>query len=217
MSSFQETEASSDSSVELPWIMWYCGLKGNEFLCEVDTEYIKDSFNLTGLSEEVYYYTRALDMILDNSLEFGKEITLEAIEKSAIKLYELIHARYILTSTGMNQMVKKYKHEDFGQCPRTFCDDQSALPIGLTDTYGKSKVKLYCPKCTDVFNPKSSKHRKLDGAAIGSGFPHMLFMMFPKLRPRPPKKEFVASMYGFKIHPTAYQCRTSLKGNGLSS
>jgi len=203
------SEAPSDSTVEIPWIMWYCGLKGNEFLCEIDSDYIKDTFNLTDLSEEIYYYSRALDMILDNSVDFGTDIPLEAIEKSAKKLYDLIHARYILTSKGMNQMVKKYKLEHFGHCPRTYCEDQSALPIGLTEIYGKRTVKLYCPKCTDVFYPKSFKHRKLDGAAIGSGFPHMLFMMFPELRPEPPKKQFIAKMYGFKLHPIAYEYQSS--------
>jgi len=57
-----ETE-SEDSKY---WIDWFLTLKGNEFFCEVDEEFLLDKFNLTGLNNEVPYFQQALDLINDS-------------------------------------------------------------------------------------------------------------------------------------------------------
>lgn len=57
----------------------------------------------------------------------------------------------------------------------------------------------------DVYTPKSSRHHHTDGAYFGTGFPHMLFMVHPEYRPKKPTNQFVPRLYGFKIHPLAYQ------------
>ena len=62
---------------------------------------------------------------------------------------------------------------------------------GLSDVPAESMVKLYCPKCCDVYTPKSSRHHHIDGVYFGTGFPHMLFMVHPELRPPKATNSFV--------------------------
>eukprot|EP01018_Ginkgo_biloba_P007570 Gb_06061 [translate_table: standard] len=79
----------------------------------------------------------------------------ELVESAAEMLYGLIHVRYILTSKGMNAMLEKYKKTDFGRCPRVYCSGQPCLPVGQSDIPRTSTVKIYCPKCEDVYYPRS--------------------------------------------------------------
>jgi hypothetical protein len=124
-----ETDSISEEE-EQSWISWYCSIRGNEFFCEVDEDYIHDEFNLTGLSQEVPYFDYALDTILDvdtpkgivgfpifvavcahfdpvyRAAELLTEEQQETIDAAAELLYGLIHARFILTSKGLNAMVR---------------------------------------------------------------------------------------------------------------
>jgi casein kinase II subunit beta len=64
-------------------------------------------------------------------------------------------------------MVKeKYAQSLYGTCPRVLCERQNVLPIGLSEELSNSRVKVYCPKCQDVYVPKG-KSLDIDGAYFG--------------------------------------------------
>ncbi|KAB2017612.1 hypothetical protein ES319_D08G174400v1 [Gossypium barbadense] len=199
----EESDVSGSEGDDTSWISWFCGLRGNEFFCEVDDEYIQDDFNLCGLSSQVPYYDYALDLILDVESSHGDMFTKEQnelVESAAEMLYGLIHVRYILTSKGMSAMLEKYKSYDFGRCPRVYCCGQSCLPVGQSDIPRASTVKIYCPKCEDVYYPRSKYQGNIDGAYFGATFPHLFLMTYGHLKPQKATQNYIPRVFGFKIH-----------------
>ncbi|KAG2315312.1 hypothetical protein Bca52824_018434 [Brassica carinata] len=200
----EESEVSgSEGEEDTSWISWFCNLRGNEFFCEVDDDYIQDDFNLCGLSHQVPYYDYALDLILDVDSSHGEMFTEEQnelIESAAEMLYGMIHARYILTTKGLASMLDKYKNYDFGRCPRVYCCGQPCLPVGQSDIPRASTVKIYCPKCEDVYYPRSKYQGNIDGAYFGTTFPHLFLMTYGHLKPQKASQSYVPRVFGFKLH-----------------
>ncbi|KAK5091440.1 casein kinase 2 regulatory subunit [Lithohypha guttulata] len=110
------------------------------------------------------------------------------IESSAELLYGLIHARYITSRPGIQQMLEKYELAHFGYCPRVYCHGTKVLPVGRTDTPGQETVKLFCPSCLDIYTPPNSRFQAVDGAFFGTTFPGLFLMTFPELDIAPAKK-----------------------------
>ncbi|KGO75226.1 Casein kinase II, regulatory subunit, alpha-helical [Penicillium italicum] len=181
--------------------------RGNEYFCEIDEDYLTDRFNLTGLNTEVPYYQYALDLVTDVFDLDADDDLREQIEKSARHLYGLVHARYIVTTRGLAKMLEKYKKSDFGKCPRVMCDGHALLPMGESDLPNISTVKLYCPKCEDIYNPKSSRHSSIDGAYFGTSFHSVLFQVYPALNPEKSSRRYEPRIFGFKVHAAAALAR----------
>ena len=141
-------------------------MKGNEFFCEVEEDFIQDDFNLAGLSSRVPYYEYALDTILDvespASASFSDEQQ-EAIENAAELLYGLIHARFAITPRGMGAMLEKYKAVHFGRCPRLLRRPARA-PRRPGRPAAHAHRQALRSKCRDIFYPRSSRQANIDGA-----------------------------------------------------
>ncbi|KAG6476535.1 hypothetical protein ZIOFF_065777 [Zingiber officinale] len=112
----EESDVSGSDGEDASWISWFSNLRGNDFFCKVDDEYIQDDFNLCGLSSQVPYYDYALDLILD-------------VESSHDVL------EFTVVACG-----------------------QPCLPVGPSDIPRSGTVKIYCPKCEDVYYPRSKYH-----------------------------------------------------------
>lgn len=78
------------------------------------------------------------------------------------------------------------------------------MVLGLSDVAGQDTVKLYCPRCLDVYEPVAGTNAaSVDGAYFGTGFPHMVFMTRPEYRPSRAKGQYEARIYGFRVHKSA--------------
>lgn len=83
------------------------------------------------------------------------------------------------------------------------CNSHPLLPMGLSDIPNYKPVKLYCAKCEDIYNPKSSRHASIDGAYFGTSFHNILFQVYPTLVPTKNTERYVPRVYGFKVHSSA--------------
>ena len=73
------------------------------------------------------------------------------------------------------------------------CHSHPLLPMGLSDVSNLKPVKLYCARCEDIYNPKSSRHAAID----------ILFQVSPALIPTKSVVRYVPRVYGFKVHASA--------------
>lgn len=197
-------DGSESSAVS--WVSWFCSLPGNEVFAQVPDGFIEDDFNLTGLSAIIPYYSQALNIILDlEESESPTDPHISVIQGSAETLYGLIHARYLLTKDGIAAMHSKYVVAEFGVCPRHGCGATPVLPCGLTDIINDNQLKMFCPRCVDIYNAPEC-YRTIDGAFFGTTFPHLFLLVYPKLIPSlsessnaPIYRVYEPKIFGFAI------------------
>ncbi|KAI9224583.1 casein kinase II, regulatory subunit [Blastocladiella britannica] len=182
VSAMETSDLSTSSSAAAYWVDEFLLRKGNELFCNVDEEYILDKFNLTGISSEVEWYNQAMEIVLDTAdLADYEEPIRPRLQHNCIHLYGLIHARYVITARGLQKMADKFRRAEFGTCARVACRNMPVLPVGLSDLPGVATVKLYCPRCMDVYHPRLPRHAVHDGAYWGTTFPHLLLQTYPTL------------------------------------
>lgn len=195
-------EDEDEDEIEYTWISKHLDSPGSEFLVEIPEDYIDDDFNLTGLSSLVPHYTEALEMILDDEPDSLSIADTIVYDRSAKLLYGLIHARFILTTQGLELMYQKCMEGQFGFCPRMLCNNTRLLPVGKYDLPGYDTLRFYCPRCDDIYIDSGIKS-KLDGAFFGTSFPGVFLKQYPGVE-TDSKKElappFKLSLFGFGIN-----------------
>ena len=73
------------------------------------------------------------------------------------------------------------------------------LPVGLHDTLKIQRVKTFCPKCEEVYLPKS-KGINLDGAYFGTTIPHAFLKAYKEAVVLPPRIfSYEPKIAGFRI------------------
>lgn len=65
-------------------------------------------------------------------------------------------------------------------------------------------LQIFCPKCEDIYYPRTEYQCSIDGAYFGTTFPHLMLMTYPSCRPPKASDLYVPRIFGFKLHPTAY-------------
>jgi len=99
--------------------------------------------------------------------------------------------------------------------------------MGQNDMANISAVKLYCGRCEDIYNPKSSRHAAIDGAYFGTSFHNILYQVYPHTLPTKSQRRYEPRIYGFRVHAAATLSRwqheqretlkTKLKAQGLTT
>jgi len=194
------------------WIKKFC-LK-NDFYIEVPLSFVEDPMTYNSIYNKFDspYTEEAMKLISsttfndynnnnnnNNNNNKLPDETIKKIDKVAQNLYNLLHVRYIETIEGLKTMKQRYESGIYGQCPRIYCRGHNLLPIGLHDRPGRSSVKCYCPKCQELYQPNSFRHRRMDGVAFGTSLPHLLLQRFPELYSEISKDKYIPKIYGFRI------------------
>lgn len=53
---FSGESSENGEEEDLTWIDWFTHLNGNEYFAEIDEDFLRDDFNLTGLSSAVWMH-----------------------------------------------------------------------------------------------------------------------------------------------------------------
>ncbi len=196
-----ENDSNSDNRFpevsEGGWLEWFARLEGNEFLCEIDRDFITNKSNLIGIKCEQYLDTLLSPDAPNDATSLTEEYldTLQAVKE----VYGKIHKRFIKTAKGLALIREKYLNGVYGTCPRILCDKQILLPIGLSEDEKFSRVKVYCPLCEEVYNTRHQGF-DIDGAYFGTSFPQAFLMAYPDLNPKLKEyKGYIPKLFGFRI------------------
>lgn len=182
------------------WKQDFLGRRENQWLCDIPDEFIQDKFNIYGLQDEIKDISICCEIIQGklNTSALPKSCERE-ITKNLPIVYGLIHARYILSPDGLEDVKEKFLKSEYGFCPRLNCNNTPLLPIGLSSKLNVSPVKAFCYCCREIYEPKPAN--KLDGAFFG---PNMAHVFIDEMK----KNDKLKPIMFVPFHHTAFGFRT---------
>ena len=188
----------------VPWIRQFVQLPRNAWLVPIEKEWIGDWFNQYGIDTQFENFGLAIELITDSHSDQWRTLSDEKICRihlQAMKIYGLMHARWIVQPKGLALMKEKYERGLFGKCPRYSCRGVNLLPVGTTFSLRKHSAKVFCPMCRDIYRPTNMF---IDGAYFGSAFPHMFLFEYKDFDRSDEFKPFQRTAFGFKIRKTRH-------------
>jgi hypothetical protein len=128
-----------------------------------------------------------------------------------LKVFGLIHARFLATSRGGQLLLDKISDGVYGDCPRYLCNGAHLMPLGMTDSIDQKPLKLFCGRCQQLYNCNAlvthgNIRTLLEGAYFGSSAMPMVVLGSSKMLEElgaSPSEPFRLQIYGFLIHPKA--------------
>ena len=179
----------------MEWENTFFSNPSNQILARIDLDFLMKEMDSPEIKEKI------------PNFEDGKNCILKTGEKqdqtAAINIYGLIHAKYLETQDGINQMITKYQDHLFKTCPRVVCQKTFCFPIGISDDISINTVKMYCPKCQEIYNVNDGSFSVIDGAFFGTHWISKLIELNPQIHSNePPNQNYIPRIFGFKIyHP----------------
>lgn len=189
------------------WIKQFVTHPNNQWFIEIEDTWAGDWFNQHGISDQFEDFDKAVALMTDKKGKEFREISreeLQRIHQQAVKIYGLLHARYIVQPNGLKLMKKKFDQNIFGKCPRYACGGCKLIPMGQTFRIRRHSVKLFCPMCCDIY--KAPSYPVIDGAYFGPSFPHVFVMEYhDELDKSEFFKKFELRAFGFRIRKSSDQ------------
>ena len=195
---------------EISWIDWFLKQPRANLYIKVDSDYISNFFNFYGIKQQINHFLPAFDLLSKNYIppfhaDIDKENESIVIQQQAEILYGMIHSRFILTEKGLEKISEKYFKEGFPKCPRILCENITCLPYGVTTDLNEYPVKLFCPRCGDIYNIKDQYLQKIDGAFFGPSYVHLFIKKYSSFLPKDQPISFIPRIFGFKIKKSSYK------------
>lgn len=169
----------------------------NPWLAVVSAAFLENPFEHFGISKVVPLFDDAIRCIRDDAV-----VDSPRLEEACVITYAYLHARFIMQPVGMKIMRRKYESGVFGTCPRFMCEGQNLLPVGVSSSVGVDRVKLFCPRCLDIYESDS----QLDGANFGPSFPHYFVQMNRDLKFPRRAEQMQYSFCGVPLDATSPMC-----------